>query len=320
MSQFDEDQRIVIQALAAQEAARLLKEAEAARAKADAESVKKQVGQSLSETMPRMLKLEKLISTWWGFAGVVVGIPLALMGANSQVQKLLDKGLDDRVKTEINRQDGPVNSSLRKFNAFSGKLSEQFAQNVDSASSKLLRFGCNAAAKSAVQGFPSCVSAVDGSSASVQARDVQELYDQSIVFKADKERQRVLLRFRLNPIDGVDALKGVGLRLQSPNLLSTDRSGKQHTMALSKADLPPTHDYLHASGLLKLYGGVADADDQEPLRLDIEITQLLRDKSDLHTLRLRAEPLPDAKPGAHPGAERFYLYAVVIVTHRLPKE
>jgi hypothetical protein len=320
MSQFDEDQRIVIKTLAAQEAARLLKEGEEARAKAEAEAVKGQVRQSLGETMPRLLKLEKIISTWWGLAGVVIGIPLALVGANSQVQKLLDKGLDERVKTEINRHDGPVNSSLKKFNAFSGKLSEQFAQNVDSASSKLLRFGCNAAGSAPVQGFPSCLSAVDSGSASVQARDVQELYDQSIVFKADKERQRVLLRFRLNPIDGVDALKGVGLRLQSPNLLSTDRSGKQHTMALSKADLPPTHDYLHPSGLLKLYGGVADADDQEPLRMDIEITQLLRDKADLHTLRLRAEPLPDARPGVHPGAERFYLYAVVIVTHRLPKE
>ncbi len=320
MSQFDEDQRIVIQALAAQEATRALKEAEAARAKADAEAVKKQVNQTLAETMPRMLKVEKLISTWWGLAGVIVGIPLALVGANSQVQKLLDKGLDARVQEEVKRPDGPVNSSLKKFSAFSGKLSEQFAQNVDSASSKLLRFGCNPAGTPPVEGFPSCLSSAPGNSASGQARDVQELYDQSIVFKADKDSQRVLLRLRLNPVDGVDVLKQVGLRMQLPNLLSTDRSGGQHKLELTKADLPPTHDYLHPSGLLKLYGGVADADDTEPLRMDIEITKLLRDKADLHTLRLRAEPLPDARPGPHPGAERFYLYAVVIVTHRLPKE
>lgn len=130
----------------------------------------------------------------------------------------------------------------------------------------------------------------------------------------------MLLRLRLSPIDPVEQLQSVGVRLQSPNLLSITPANPQHALILDKTDLPGSHEFVHPSGLLKLIGGVADLDDKQPLRVDIDITRLLRDKVDLHALRFRAEPLPDARPGARPGAERFYMHAVVIVTHSLPKE
>jgi hypothetical protein len=267
-----------------------------------------------------LLKVEKALSTWWGIVGVILAIPLASAGAASAVQKLLDRGLESQVQSALSKEDGPVKSTLKKFNVFSGKLSEQFAQNVDSATSKLLRFGCNPVGTAMLDGFPSCVPPKTRDGASGQARDVLEVHDQTLIFKASKGSQRVFLRLRLSPIDSVEALVGVGLRLQSPNILSTDSSGTQHTMVLAKTDLPDTHDFIDPSGLLKLYGGVADLDDQQPLRLDLEITRLLRDKADLHALRFRAEPLPGATPGTHPGAERFYVHAVVIVTHHLPTE
>lgn len=146
MSQFDEDQRIVIRTLAAEEAARVLKENGVVSA---------QIGQAFKDKLPRLMSLERVLGNWWGIVGIIIAVPLASAGAASLVQKFLDKGFETHLTTELAKEDGPVKSAVKRFNVFSGKLSEQFAQNVDSASSKLLRFGCNPSGAGApVHGFP----------------------------------------------------------------------------------------------------------------------------------------------------------------------
>lgn len=308
MSQFDEDQRIVIQALAAQEAARVIKESDAVRA---------QLGQALDARIPRLMKVEKLISTWWGLLAVIISVPLAAAGFLTLASSKLDATLASHLSKELAKESSPVLSTKKELRAYSGRLSEQFAANVDSATSKLLRFGCNPAGSPVLSEFPDCVSGGQDAAYS-QARDVLEWHDQTLIFKASRSSQRVLLRLRLSPVDSVEELSCVGLRLESPPLMSTARGGKTHTLKLEKRHLPDTHDFLDDSGLLRLYGSISDEDDQQAIRLDIEISDLLRKDADLHALRFRAEPLPCAAPSRFPGAERFYVHAVVVVTHSLP--
>lgn len=311
MSEFSEDQRIVIRALIADEASRQLKESA---------ELKKRIDAVVDEKLPWLTRLEKMLGTWYKLAGVVIAIPLASAGAAAGLQSLLSRGMESYLATELGKEDGPVKGALKKFNAFSGKLSEQFSHSVDSATSKLLRFGCNlTAAPAAVEGFPPCDPHHASNSPSIQARNVQEINDQTIVFKAD-DNQRVLLKLRLSPIDGPEVLRTVGLRLQTPPLLATGGS-ETHNLRLEKQDLPDTHDFVDAqSGLLKLYGSVADRSDLEPLHVDIDITRHLRKKTDLHALRFRAETVSADPTTRNKGSERFYLHAIVVVTHSLPKE
>jgi len=314
----DENQRIVICALAEQVAERVYTEASALRNAQQADLLKAQVQAAVEAKLPRLLRLERLFANWWAIVGAFVAIPFATAGLATWMGKQIDRPVAERVQAEFKRDDGPVRQELKTFANFTNRLAEQLEQNVDSASAKLLRFGCNAPSAGVVDGFPACVVAAGGNST---ARDAIDLHEQSIVFKANKESQRVFVRLRLSPVDSRDALRRVGLRLTSPNLLSREATGGQHVIALKRENLPPKErDFLHPGGALKLYAGVADGDDAEPLRSEIEITPLLRDGTDLHTLRLRAERLPDAPAAAAAGAERFYLHAVVVVTHRLRKE
>lgn len=312
MAEFVEDQRIVIRALAEEEAARVLN----ARQLAQDASLDTKVGRVIDGKLPRLLAVERVLSTWWGIMAIVVAVPLASAGAIGVAKSLLDSGLKRHVDTAMQDETGPIQTSLKRLDSFSGKLSAQFDKHVDSANSKLLRFGCNKAGAVPVDGLAACLPVRTLDSAPSQARDILEVHDQTLIFKANRETQRVHLQLRLSPIDGVDALKNVGLRLMTPNILSTERAGVHHTLNLVKTDLPDTHDFIDGGGLLKLYGGVADLDDQQPLRIEVEITRLLREKADLHALRFRAEPLGPTGRAAHRGGERFFVHAVVVVTHR----
>jgi hypothetical protein len=309
---FDEDQRIVIRTLAAEEAAKQLK---------DSTTLVQKVDSAIDAKLPKVSKLEKLLGSWWGIVGLVLAVPFASAGVTVALRALLDKGVETYVQSELDKEDGPVKSTLKSFSQFRGRLSEQFSQSVDSATSKLLRFGCNLpSAISAVEGFPSCAPRRVNDNPSIQARNVQEINDQTIVFKAN-ENQRVLLRLRLSPVDTPEELRRVGLRLQTPPLLALGGS-ESDKLVIEKRDLPDTHDFVHEkSGLLQLYGAVSDRSAHEPLHVDIELTRHLRKKTDLHALRFRAETIPGEEPAAaNRGIERFYLHAIVIVTHNLPKE
>jgi len=310
MASFNEDQRIVIRSIATDEAERQIKESPIAKSRIEAVVVEK---------LPRVHKLEKLLSSWYGIVGIVVAVPLASAGAAAALQALLDKGVQQLVKTEIESENGPVKKHLSVFSKFRGNLSAQFEKSVDSATSKLLRFGCNPPGGVAADGFPSCVQARTADTASVQARNVQEVNDQTIIFKAN-DNQRVLLRLRLSPVDEASVLARVGLRLQMPPLLAVG-GGTQHNIKVEAKDLPDTHDFvMPESGLLRLYGPVFDKSDREPLHVDMDLTRHLRRDADVHAIRFRSEPLPGGGRPASAGSERFYFHAIVIVTHNLPKD
>lgn len=203
MASFNDDQRIVIRTLAAEEAERQIKESGHVRTRIDG---------AIAEKLPRLQRLEKILGSWYGLLGVIVAVPFASAGAAVAVQAILDKGLEQHVKSELESENGPVKKQLNVFSKFRGNLSAQFEKSVDSATTRLLRFGCNLPSGTTTDGFPPCELARPLDSASLHARDVQEVNDQTIVFKAN-ENQRVLLRLRLSPIDGADALARVGLRI-----------------------------------------------------------------------------------------------------------
>ena len=308
MASFTEDQRIVIRALAAEEAQRELDQSPL---------IKTRVEAAVGDKLPRLQKLEKLLASWVGIVGIVLAVPFASAGATWALKSVLDKGVEQHIKSELNDERGPVKTQLNLFSKFRGNLSAQFEKSVDSATSKLLRFGCNLPPSPPIDGFPQCSHARALDSASEQARNVQELNDQTLVFKAN-ENQRVLLRLRLSPVDDTQALARLGLRIEMPPLLSTAQDGR-YEIKIDKKDLPDSHDYVQVdSGLLRLYGAVADRSDRETLAVDLDLTRHLRKHADVHALRLRSEPLEGLARAK--GSERFYLHAIVIVTHHLPKD
>jgi hypothetical protein len=311
MAEFSEDQRIVIRTLAGDEAAKKLR---------DSPELTARIDDSIAKRLPKLQKVERLLASWYGLLAIVLAVPFASAGIVSAFLAMVDKPLKTQVLSEISKEDGPIKSTLRKFDLFSGNLAKQFARSVDSATTKLLRFGCNVPqSKSIVDGFPACSPPKRDDKASLQARNVQEVNDQTLIFKADTNTQRVLLQIRLYPVDGREQLDRIGLRLQMPPLFSTGNATE--SLKLSKADLPDTHDFVHTgSGLLRLYGSVSDRSDSEPLHVDLELTKHLRKGGDIHALRFLAESLPGIASSNSPGSERFFLHAIVIVTHNLQRE
>ena len=300
------------------EIARLAQEA-FKRSFEDPAQLKDAGGKLVAAGLPWLSRCEKLISNLWSVIGIVVAMPLAYFGLEALADQRIQKGLDTQVTQKLDDEQGPLKSRLRQFSAFKGNLTDQFANNVDSATSKLLRFGCNApgGAGEAGDGFVSCSPGVQGTGAT-SARAVQEMQDQMLLFKADPAKQRVLLRLSLLRVDDLESLLPVVLRLESPPLLSAGTASKR--IELKTTDLPDTHEFVTASGQLRLYGPVANRGDQEPLAVDVDLTRHLRTKSDLHALRFRTEALAGPDGARVRGNERFYLQAIVVVTHSLPKD
>lgn len=281
----------------------------------DSPQLRSKIEATIDARLPRLSKVERLLRHWYGVVAVFVAVPFATGGLQAAANKLFGDTVQHVVDEALRKEDGPVRQAMKSFTAFSGKLSDEFAQSVDSASSKFLRFGCNQPATTTpAPGFPACVAAAVNDRAAL-ARDVQEVQDQTIVFKANAN-QRVLLKLRLHAIDGIDVLRHVGLRLQTPPLLATSDTG-EYDLRLPQDALPDTQDFVDQdSGMMRLVGAVADRGEREPLHVDLDITGFLRKKSDLHALRIRSRPLKGTPAN---GAERFYLHAIVVVTHSLPK-
>lgn len=280
------------------------------------QAVLKETGRQLvAAGLPVMSRVEKWVGNLWSIAGVVVAVPLAYAGLQALADQRIQKGLETQVSQKLEDEKGPLKSRLVQFAAFKGSLSNQFANNVDSATTKLLRFGCGSGL--AGDGFVACGAGTAGVELG-SARAVLETHDQTLHFKADPAKQRVLLRLGLMRIEDIDKLKTVALRLESPPLLSAGSSSKR--FELKPSDLPDTHEFVTPSGQLRLYGAVANRGDQEPLEVDIDLTRHLRTKADLHALRFRAEPLEGPDAAKFRGSERFFLQATVVVTHSLPKD
>ena len=283
------------------------------------QTVLKETGSKLvAAGLPVLCRVEKWVANFWSVAGVVVALPLAYIGLQALADQHIQKGLESQVSQKLEDEKGPLKSRLLQFATFKGILSNQFANNVDSATTKLLRFGCSPRpAGDAGEGFATCGVGLAGAALG-SARAVLETHNQMLHFKADPGKQRVLLRLGLMRIDDIEKLKSVALRLESPPLLSPGSGSKR--FELKPSDLPDTHEFVTPSGQLKLYGAVANRGDQEPLEVEIDLTRHLRTKADLHALRFRAEPLEGSDAAQVRGSERFFLQATVVVTHNLPKD
>ena len=323
---FTDDDRTIIRSLALDETKRALQEA---RGSMQAET-DRQVEAKIQSTLPRLYRLEQWGRHWSGVLAIIVAIPLASAGAMA----LLQKGLSDNVGTEVKKivdaPDGPVMKRFKGLREYQGGLAETLGNQVDSATYKSMRFGCNETGnvrQRPVSGIPACPGATRAavSDEEAQAQSIQELREQSLVFKADRAHQRILLRLTLDGVDSREVLSQVGLEIRRPPLLSVG-AGADFGIALKEANLPEGYKFLarlnHGgtqASLLKLYGATS-VSDQEPLRVNIDITEFFPMTGEsIHTLRFLSQPLP-GKAGV--SSARFYIHAVVIVTHKLdlPKE
>ena len=211
MSEFTEGQQLEIAQLA---------QAAFKRSLEDQAVLKDAGGKLVAAALPMLSRCEKWVGNLWSVIGIVVAMPLAYFGLQAMADQRIQKGLETQVSQKLEDEKGPLKSRLLKFDVFKGTLTNQFADNVDSATSKLLRFGCSTAGASGFgDGFAPCVSGTNPGSS--RARDVQEVHEQTLLFKANPSKQQVLLRLSLTRIDELEMLQRVALRLESLPLLST---------------------------------------------------------------------------------------------------
>ncbi|HYF43005.1 MAG TPA: hypothetical protein VEA35_11255 [Ramlibacter sp.] len=276
-----------------------------------AELVAKEVEQALGKKIPRLMRFEELTRPVVAGIALAVALPLSYLGLNALVEK--------QAATTFNhlhdkQEDGPK-VLLKKFSA---RLKETFEGQVDSATFKLLRFGCNSeTAASPAPKFPVCAAAMSG--ATLQAKFALDEEEQTIAFAARPQHQSVKLALALRPVDPQNVLKRVALQIEWLPLDVRDAERKTAKKIVLDASKLSKADYLvkgDQGPVLGLYG-VSDGMDQEAINMEIDLTEALKPiNSTLHQLKIRAVSHPEGQEQVD-GTERFFLRALVSVNHKV---
>lgn len=265
---------------------------------------------SLGRKIPRLMRLEEILKPIVAGVALAVAMPLTYFGLNALVEK--------QAKTtfaELHDKDpaGP----MAKLRGFSSRLKETFEGQVDSATFKLLRFGCNAQGVTPASNFPNCVGPSSG--ATVQAKFALDEEEQTIAFAARPKHQNIKLALALRPVDPQNVLKRVALQIEwIPLDVRSDESPTAKKIALI-AEKVNKDDYLvtDPKGSVIVLYGLNDGMEREAMNLEIDLSDAMKDiKSTLHQIRVKAVPLPPALAPLD-GTERFFLRALVSVNHRV---
>ena len=272
--------------------------------------VSEEIETSLRKKIPRLIRIEEFTRPIFAAVVLIVGLPLSYFG----LQFLVEKHAAATIK-DINHKDpeGP----LGKLKSFSSGLKETFEGQVDSATFKMLRFGCTDEGLSHSNSFPICNTA--GSGAAQQARAAVDEDEQTVAFAARPKHQSIKLALALRPVDPQNILNRVALKIEWVPLdvrtgeISTVKNIEIDPAKVSKGDfLVGTKE----NALLALYG-LSDGMDNQALHIEIDLTDALKAvASPLHQIRIKAVSHPEATKRMN-GTERFFLRAQVSVNHRV---
>jgi hypothetical protein len=247
---------------------------------------------------------------------VVIAAPLSIVG--------LKHLMDESIKAEFDRGSRSPDSPLVKlrsgFDSFSSTLKATLDGQVDSATFKMLRFGCNEYDHRLAPNFPGCVKQSHGA-AVAQAQSAVDEDEQTIAFAGRTAQQKVTLSIALRPVDPPDVLHRVALEIEwTPlDVAKVGASSKsRRKLKLAKANVAELGRgfFLEEATAFALYG-VAESMSEQALNATIDITDALKDiPGNLHQLRIRAVKNPNSDEPIN-GTERFFLRAVISVNHKV---
>jgi hypothetical protein len=274
------------------------------------ELIVSELDRSLAQRIPRLMRFEQFLKPVVAGITLAIGLPLSYFG----LEALVEKHATQTFKTI---QETDENGPLHKLKAFSSGLKATFEGQVDSATFKMLRFGCNAEGLNPAAKFPGCAAA--STTASQQAQAALDEEEQTIAFAARPKLQNITLALVLRPVDTPDALSHVALDIDwIPLDIRKGGTRQKKTIQLDISQVAKRGFFLDKDGgLLALYGVASGLEDQT-LNLTIDLTSALKDiDADLHQIRVRAVPNPKDEAKAFNGTERFFLRALVSVNHRV---
>ena len=277
------------------------------------EIVGKETEASLARKIPRLMKLEEFMKPIAAAIVVLIGLPLSYFGLQFLVEKHADATFTKIQQQSQKDPDGP----LGKLKSFSSGLKETFEGQVDSATFKLLRFGCTQDIYQPANSFPVC--SVPASGATQQAKAAVDEDEQTIAFAARPKHQTIKLVLALRPVDPQTVLNRVALLVEwVPLDVRSTENKTVKRIKLDKSKVSKT-DYLvevKGVGALGLYG-LSDGMDNQALNIEIDLTDALKEiNSPLHQIRIKAVSHPDTTEALN-GTERFFLRAQVSVNHRV---
>ena len=277
------------------------------------EIVGKEIEASLTRKIPRLMKLEEFTRPIVAAGLLVIGLPLSYVGLQYLVEKHASATFKDIHQQSQKDPDGP----LGKLKSFSTGLKETFEGQVDSATFKMLRFGCTQDFYQPANNFPVC--GVPATGATQQAKAAVDEDEQTVAFAARPKHQSIKLVLALRPVDPQTVLNRVALVIEWVPL--DIRSADNKTVKRIKIDKSKVSkiDYLvevKGNAALGLYG-LSEGMDNQALNIEIDLTDALKDiNSPLHQIRIKAVSHPDATETLN-GTERFFLRAQVSVNHRV---
>ena len=273
------------------------------------EIVSQEIERSLQKRIPRLIRIEEFAKPLVAGIALAIAFPAVLYGVKHYAENQARATF-----AELYHSDsvGPMS----KLKHFSKGLKETFEGQVDSATFKMLRFGCNIGPVNAAANFPPCGGA--SSAATLQAKDALDEEEQTIAFAA-RPQQNVKLALVLRPVDARMVLDRVALQI---DWMPLDIRGSNRERAAKPIPLGSVKitkkDYLlkgPKGHLLRLYGMSNDGVTGEPLNLEVDLTDALKEiTTSLHQVRIRAVQDPESKERSN-GTERFFIRAFVSVNH-----
>jgi hypothetical protein len=279
----------------------------------------------MAARMPNLWAIEKYLST-----GVIVAtllLSIGIVGLGTWAAKILWRSSEEAfIKASISREEndpaGFVSRISTNVTNMSKTLNTTFESQVDSATFKILTFGCATTRSADTTGFPPC----DATSA--KAVQFQALDDQTILLVANPDRQIIHLDLSVYPVDTVSKLEPLYLQViaEPPPLRATKDGRGRKPLLISPAQLRDKGGDIIQDGYIRLVSDAAGVTEAS-----IDLTPSLKDLHFSGPIELRFAVIHERIPAAGEvlardqkyepasGKELFFVRTLTSAFHSIPQ-
>jgi len=280
-----------------------------------------EVDEVLQAKLPHIVKLERYLN-WavavWTILGGIGLLGVAGWGASIVFKKLQDESVDTAVKTRLAEPTGPVAKIAARMSNMSKTLNSTFETQVDSASFKVLKFGCTLPKAPPMPGVRPC--------AGPSLPEALLIEERSVSFVASPGKQTVQLDIQLIPGSTAD-LEPLLLEIRAqsaPTAPESSGSGTGHLLMLKPAQLMVGKQYLQ-DGRLRLHSVTSIWSVSIDLTPSLQPLELDR-ATQLRFIVVREVPAQGAGSSGPPkyaqtrDLDVFLLRTVTSAYHRIPQD
>jgi hypothetical protein len=286
----------------------------------------KEVDGVLEQRLPNLVRLEKYLSIFVLVAtllGALAALGLAVWAGRILWQREQEDYIKTTVRTLEQDASGPLGLLSKSVSNMSKTLSSTFETQVDSATFKVLKFGCAAGPAAEATGIRRC-STTKSLAGALQAQE-----DQTILLVANPKQQIVRLDLSLYPIRDVGPLEPLLLQIYAePPPMRADGRTTRTMLSLKPSQVGPNESEFVQDGRLRLIGpslgSLRATIDLTPALVNLQITGpiLLRFVvTKESTERLTEVPASSAALKAYDttsGTEVFFVRTIISAYHKLP--